>query len=70
MYDAVLAVIREDRTVKDVAAVVGVSRQTLYTWLARYWHSGWWASRLFPDARTQLPVTGDRRLRTGDPAPL
>ena len=36
MYDAVLAVIREDRTVKDVAAVVGVSRQTLHAGHARY----------------------------------
>lgn len=35
-YDAVLAVIREGRTVKDVAAAVGVSRQTLHVWLARY----------------------------------
>src|SRR6478672_10854034 len=35
-YDAVLAVIRDGRTVKDAAAAVGVSRQTLHTWLARY----------------------------------
>jgi transposase InsO family protein len=39
-YDAVLAVIREGRTVKDVAAAVGVSRQTLHTWLARYEDAG------------------------------
>ena len=35
-YDAVLAVIREGRTVKDVAGAVGVSRQTLHAWLSRY----------------------------------
>ena len=35
-YRAVLAVIGEGRTVKDVAAAVGVSRQTLHTWLLRY----------------------------------
>ena len=31
-----LAVIGDGQTVKDVAAAVGVSRQTLHTWLARY----------------------------------
>ena len=35
-YDAVLAVIRDGRTVTDAAAAVGVSRQTLHAWLARY----------------------------------
>jgi transposase InsO family protein len=35
-YRAVLAVIGEGRTVTDVAAAVGVSRQTLHAWLARY----------------------------------
>jgi transposase InsO family protein len=35
-YRAVLAVIADGQTVKDVAAAVGVSRQTLHTWLARY----------------------------------
>ena len=35
-YRAVLAVIGEGLTLKDVAAAVGVSRQTLHTWLARY----------------------------------
>jgi transposase InsO family protein len=35
-YGAVLAVIRDGSTVKDVAAAVGVSRQTLHAWLARY----------------------------------
>ena len=35
-YRAVLAVISDGQTVKDVAAAVGVSRQTLHTWLARY----------------------------------
>ena len=39
-YDAVLAVIREGRTVKDVAAAVGVSRQTLHAWLGRYEDAG------------------------------
>ena len=35
-YRAVLAVIGEGRTVKEVAAGVGVSRQTLHAWLAKY----------------------------------
>ena len=35
-YQAVLAVLSEGRTVKDVAASCGISRQTLHTWLRRY----------------------------------
>jgi transposase len=35
-YQAVLAVIGEGNTVKDVAARWGVSRQTMHAWLARY----------------------------------
>lgn len=35
-YQAVLAVIGQGRTVKDVAAQWGVSRQTVHAWLAKY----------------------------------
>lgn len=35
-YQAVLAVIKDGRTVTEVAAAVGVSRQTLHAWLSRY----------------------------------
>ena len=35
-YKAVLAVVSDGRTVTEVAAAVGVSRQTLHAWLARY----------------------------------
>jgi transposase InsO family protein len=35
-YRAVLAVISDGRTVTDVAAAVGMSRQTLHSWLGRY----------------------------------
>jgi transposase InsO family protein len=35
-YRAVLAVISEGRTVTEVAAAVGVSRQSLHAWLGRY----------------------------------
>ncbi len=35
-YQAVLAVIEDGLSVTDVAAKVGVSRQTLHSWLARY----------------------------------
>jgi transposase-like protein len=35
-YRAVLAVIGDGRTVTETAAAVGVSRQTLHSWLARY----------------------------------
>jgi transposase len=39
-YQAVLAVISDGRTVTETAAAVGVSRQTLHAWLARYEASG------------------------------
>lgn len=35
-YQAVLAVIGDGLSVSQVAEKVGVSRQTLHTWLARY----------------------------------
>jgi transposase len=35
-YQAVLAVIKDGRTVTETAAAVGVSRQTLHVWLAKY----------------------------------
>ena len=35
-YQAVLAVIKDGRTVKDVAGQWSVSRQTLHAWLAKY----------------------------------
>jgi transposase-like protein len=35
-YRSVLAVISDGRTVTEVAAAVGVSRQSLHAWLARY----------------------------------
>jgi transposase len=36
-YQAVLAVIKDGRTVTETAAAVGVSRQTLHTWRPRCW---------------------------------
>jgi transposase-like protein len=35
-YQAVLAVIGDGRTIKEVAGQWGMSRQTLHAWLARY----------------------------------
>jgi transposase InsO family protein len=35
-YQAVLAVIKDGRTVTETAAAVGVSRQTLHAWLGKY----------------------------------
>ena len=35
-YQAVLRVISDGETVKDVAAWCGVSRQTMHAWLAKY----------------------------------
>ena len=35
-YQAVLAVIKDGRTVTETAAAVGVSRQSLYAWLGKY----------------------------------
>jgi transposase InsO family protein len=39
-YQAVLAVIKDGRTVKETAAAVGVSRQSLHAWLAKYEAAG------------------------------
>ena len=39
-YRAVLAVISEGRTVTEVAAAIGVSRQSLHAWLGRYEANG------------------------------
>jgi transposase InsO family protein len=39
-YKAVLAVVADGRTITEVAASWGVSRQTLHAWLARYEDSG------------------------------
>ena len=39
-YQAVLAVQRDGRTVTEVAAAVGVSRQTVHSWLRRYEDGG------------------------------
>jgi len=39
-YQAVLAVIADGRTVKEVATQWGVSRQSVHTWLSRYESGG------------------------------
>jgi transposase-like protein len=39
-YQAVLSVIKDGRTVTETAAAVGVSRQTLHAWLAKYEPAG------------------------------
>jgi transposase-like protein len=39
-YRAVLAVISDGRTVTEVAAAVGVSRQSLHCWLGKYESGG------------------------------
>jgi transposase len=48
-YQAVLAVISDGLSISQVASKVGVSRQTLHSWLARYeagaW-TGWWTGRI------------------------
>jgi transposase-like protein len=48
-YQAVLAVISDGLSVSQVAQKVGVSRQTLHSWLARYEAEGlegWWTGRI------------------------
>jgi transposase len=35
-YDAVLAVIRDGMSVTEAASVFGVTRQSMYRWMARY----------------------------------
>jgi len=39
-YDAVVAVIRDQMTVSEVAEKFGISRQSLYRWMARYEEGG------------------------------
>ena len=39
-YPAVLAVISDALSISQIASKVGVSRQTLHTWLARYGAQG------------------------------
>jgi transposase InsO family protein len=39
-YDAVMAVVRDGMTVTEVAQAFGVSRQSVYAWMARYEHGG------------------------------
>jgi transposase-like protein len=39
-FQAVLSVIKDGRTVTETAAAVGVSRQTLHAWLAKYEPAG------------------------------
>jgi transposase-like protein len=39
-YDAVMEVLRDERTVTEVAERWGVSRQSLYSWLGRYQAGG------------------------------
>ena len=39
-YDAVMEVLRDGRTVTEVAERWGVSRQSLYSWLGRYQAGG------------------------------
>ena len=39
-YDAVLAVIRDGMSVTEAASVFGVSRQSMYRWMARYEDGG------------------------------
>jgi transposase len=39
-YDAVVAVIRDGLTVTEAAEKFGVSRQSIYRWMARYEHGG------------------------------
>ena len=39
-YDAVLAVIRDGMSVTEAATVFGVTRQSMYRWMARYEEEG------------------------------
>jgi hypothetical protein len=48
-YDAVMEVLRDGRTVTEVAERWGISRQRLYSWLGRYQASGleaWLSGRI------------------------
>ncbi len=55
-YKAVLAIISDGRTVTEVARDLGVSRQTLHAWLARYEEAGLegLSNRSFRPIRWQL----------------
>ena len=52
-YDAVMEVVRDGRTVTEVAERWGVSRQSVYAWMDRYAAGGlegWPTARIVPTA--------------------
>jgi transposase InsO family protein len=65
-YDAVLGVIRDGCTVQEVADAFGVSRQSVYSWLARYEEGGLQAlaDRSHRPKRSplQVPATVEARV--------
>ncbi len=56
-YQAVLAVVQDGWKVTEVAERLGVSRQSVHNWIARYEQAGWPPS---PTARTALPPVPTR----------
>jgi len=57
-YRAVLAVISDGRTVTEVAAAVGVSRQTMHAWLPSMKPAAWNSWQIAPIGRAhplQMP---------------
>ena len=66
-YEAVLAVIRDGFSVREVADKFGVSRQSVHTWLVRY-EQGGLSAQPFPlvvviDAHPQAKVGAAAVLR-------
>jgi transposase-like protein len=66
-YQAVLAVIKDGRTVKDVAGQWSVSRQTVHGWLAKYEAGGLagLSRRIAPSTLLSAPDAGSGRGCTG-----
>ena len=57
-YQAVLAVLSDGLSISQVASKVGVSRQTLHSWLARYEAEGLDVGRPRRSDKTQASIPG------------
>lgn len=65
-YQAVLAVVSDGLSISQVAGKVGVSRQTLHTWLARYEAEGLDGLKDRSHRPTRCPYQIPRTLPSGE----
>jgi transposase len=62
-YQAVLAVVQDGWKVTEVAARLGVSRQSVHAWVARYEHGGLAALADRSHHPSACPIRSPRRSR-------